>query len=253
VTDISTKCSERFLAKVAARRAADPTWGASGIAAAIADLHRYALVWPDHTYLDGVIEAVEVMRQQGQQLLKWRNLWADPAFAGISSLWLTHIPGYDHPREVEFHTHASWWLRDGAGYDLYQQYIDRLGCPEQRDESECQLRQRRTTITTPDHAEWLAFEPSSPAHTTAELVASDGYRYFAAIDGHRYRRESPFAVIRRTVGPRGGRNDEAHTRGYDWRTESFLIEAEHGDCQFDFHPIDQPEAERLVAMMVDWR
>jgi hypothetical protein len=255
VGDISNsiKCSERFLAKVAARHAADPTWDASGVAAAIADLHRYAFVWPDHTYLDGVVNAVEVMQQQGQQLLKWRNLWADPAFAGISSLWLPHTPEYDHPLEVEFHTHASWQLRDGAGYDLYQQYTDRRACSEQRDEIECQLRQLRTTVATPDHAEWLAFEPLSPAHTTPQFCSSDGYRYFAAVDGDRYSRQSPFAVIRRRVGPRGGRHDEAHTRGYDWRTEFFLIEAEHGDCQFDFHPIDQADAELLVARLGDRR
>lgn len=244
----SIKTSERFLAKVAARHAADPSWHTSGIAAAIADLHRYAFVWPDHTYLDGVVDAVEVMRQQGHQLLKWRNLWADPAFAGISSLWLL-TPEDDHPLEIEFHTHAGWQLRDGPGYDLYQQYTDRRACPEHRDEIEHQLRQLRTTIATPDHAEWLTFEPSSPVHTTPAFAASDGYRYFAAVDGHQYSRQSPFAVIRRRIGPGGGRHDQAHTRGYDWRTEFFLIEAEHGDCQFDFHPIDRTEAERLVATL----
>lgn len=247
----SAKTGERFLAKVAARHAADPTWDADIAAAAIADLHRYAFAWPDHTYLDGVIDAVETMRQQGHQLLKWRNLWADPAFAGISSLWLTTSPGYDHPIEVEFHTDASWDVRDGAGYHLYQDYTDRRSGPEQRDEIESRLRRLRTQTPTPDHAEWLTFEPSSPAHTTPVLLCGDGYRYFAAADGDRYSRENPFAVIRRRTGSRGGRNDEAYTRGYDWRTESFLLEAEHGDCQFDFHPIDQPEAERLVARLGD--
>ena len=78
-------------------------------------------------------------------------------------------------------------------------------------------------------------------------MTNDSYIYYAMVDED-HPREEPFAVIRRQPfeGLKGGGWDEVVSPGTEWEPTTFLIEAEHGDTQFEFIEIDEAEVDRLV-------
>lgn len=69
--------------------------------------------------------------------------------------------------------------------------------------------------------------------------------YYAILDDDSSR-ERPVGVFRR-VKSDNGQIDEAFSRNLAWEFSPLLYSAERGDTMYDFVPIDQAEAERIVA------
>jgi hypothetical protein len=69
--------------------------------------------------------------------------------------------------------------------------------------------------------------------------------YYAIIDEFSSL-ESPGGVLRR-VRNDDGITDEAFSADLTWKFSPLLAAAEHGDTMFEFVPIGEEEAERIVA------
>lgn len=69
--------------------------------------------------------------------------------------------------------------------------------------------------------------------------------YYAIIDEFSSR-ERPGGVLRRTAGD-GQQVDEAFSPDMAWEFSPLLYAAERGDTMFEFIPITQDEADRIVA------
>lgn len=74
---------------------------------------------------------------------------------------------------------------------------------------------------------------------------NDNITYYAIIDEFSSR-ENPGGVIRR-VRNDDGITDEAFSTDLTWEFSPLLVGAERGDTMFDFVPISEAEAERIVA------
>lgn len=74
---------------------------------------------------------------------------------------------------------------------------------------------------------------------------NDNITYYAIIDEFSSR-ENPGGVIRR-VRNDDGITDEAFSTDLTWEFSPLLVVAERGDTMFDFVPISEAEAERIVA------
>jgi len=69
--------------------------------------------------------------------------------------------------------------------------------------------------------------------------------YYAIIDEFSSR-DRPGGVLRRVKNDEG-QVDEAFSRNLRWEFSSLLYAAERGDTMFDFVPISEDEASRVVA------
>ena len=69
--------------------------------------------------------------------------------------------------------------------------------------------------------------------------------YYAIVDEFSSR-ENPGGVLRRVRNDEGIA-DEAFSRDLRWELSSLLVAAERGDTMFEFVPISEAEAERIVA------
>jgi hypothetical protein len=68
--------------------------------------------------------------------------------------------------------------------------------------------------------------------------------YYAVID-ELTSRDQPRTVLRRVEND-DGRTDEIFSRDLTWENSSLLHAAERGDTMFDFVPVGQAEAGRIV-------
>jgi hypothetical protein len=75
-------------------------------------------------------------------------------------------------------------------------------------------------------------------------MMADKVTYYAIVDDYTSRDE-PAGVLRRFVD--GDRRDESFGRDLQWQFSSLLHSAERGDTQYEFVPIDEDEADRIVA------
>ena len=69
--------------------------------------------------------------------------------------------------------------------------------------------------------------------------------YYAILDEDSSR-ERPVGVFRRVKSDEG-QIDEAFSRNLAWEFSPLLYSAERGDTMYDFVPIGEDEAERIVA------
>ena len=69
--------------------------------------------------------------------------------------------------------------------------------------------------------------------------------YYAILD-ESSSRDRPVGVFRRVKSDEG-QIDEAFSRNLAWEFSPLLYSAERGDTMYDFVPIDEDEAERIVA------
>jgi hypothetical protein len=68
--------------------------------------------------------------------------------------------------------------------------------------------------------------------------------YYAIIDDFSSR-DAPAGVLRR-IRRDGGLRDESFGRDLNWTFSSLLYSAERGDTQYEFQPISEEEAMRIV-------
>ena len=74
---------------------------------------------------------------------------------------------------------------------------------------------------------------------------AENITYYAIIDEFSSR-DQPGGVLRRVKNDEG-QVDEAFSRNLRWEFSSLMYAAERGDTMFDFVPISEDEASRVVA------
>jgi len=74
---------------------------------------------------------------------------------------------------------------------------------------------------------------------------TDGITYYAILDEDSSL-ERPVGVFRR-VKSANGQIDEVFSRNLKWEFSPLLYSAERGDTMYDFTPISEEEASRIVA------
>jgi hypothetical protein len=78
---------------------------------------------------------------------------------------------------------------------------------------------------------------------------AENITYYAIIDEFSTR-DHPGGVLRR-VRNNAGVTDEAFSADLTWEFSPLLVGAERGDTMFDFIPISEAEAERIVARITE--
>ena len=71
----------------------------------VSDAVRYTFTYPPQRYTVGVVTDVELLKVEGFELIKLKNLWTDEQYKGINSQWRQPNSGLRF--EVQFHTPES--------------------------------------------------------------------------------------------------------------------------------------------------
>jgi hypothetical protein len=76
----------------------------------VADPVRFTLSYPSERYADGVLADVDLIKAEGFELIKLKNLWTDNQYKGINSQWSRPETGLRF--EMQFHTTESLEAKD---------------------------------------------------------------------------------------------------------------------------------------------
>jgi hypothetical protein len=120
----------------------------------IPDAVRFTLTYSAERYTEGLLADVDLLKAEGFDLVKLRNVWHSDQYKGINSQWRRSETGTRI--EVQFHTPESLDAKE-----LTHGAYERLRRPEtetslrERDELEDFQRQVNTLITTPPYAETI--------------------------------------------------------------------------------------------------
>lgn len=82
------------------------------------DLNRYTVTFPAGSYVAGVNDSYERLREHGFTLVSGRDTWEDPAYKGINTVWRHEETG--RMVEIQFHTPESYAAKQDthAAYEL---------------------------------------------------------------------------------------------------------------------------------------
>jgi len=132
------KGEDRLKEKVAERLMAKPGRTTQQAIDGISDPVRSTFVYSPQHYADGVRADVELLKAEGFELLKLKNLWSDEQYKGINSQWRRPETGLRF--EMQFHTRESL-----AAKELTHEAYERIrsdASPAEREE----LRQFQRTV-----------------------------------------------------------------------------------------------------------
>jgi hypothetical protein len=99
------KGEDRLKEKIAERLEAKPGRSVQQVIDGIADPVRCTFTYSPQRYADGVLTDVELLKAEGLELLKLKNLWSEEQYKGINSQWRRRETGLRV--EVQFHTPES--------------------------------------------------------------------------------------------------------------------------------------------------
>jgi hypothetical protein len=83
----------------------------------VPDTIRFTFQYRETHYTEGVWADVERLKEQGFELRKLKNSWADDQYKGINSQWV--MPENGQRFEVQFHTHISFEAKQ-LTHDAYE-------------------------------------------------------------------------------------------------------------------------------------
>jgi hypothetical protein len=115
--------------------------------AKVSDPVRYTFTYSPQRYANGVRADVELLKTEGFELMKLKNLWAEEQYKGVNSQW--RRPETDLRFEVQFHTQESLEAKE-----LTHEAYERI----------------RGSITRAERAELEKFQ----LHVNAFLVTPEG-------------------------------------------------------------------------------
>jgi hypothetical protein len=131
------KGEDRLKEKVADELAA-PGLSERDALAKVSDAVRSTLVYSPQHYADGVCADVELLKAEGFELLKLKNLWSDEQYKGINSQWRRPETGLRF--EVQFHTRESLEAKE-LTHEAYERIRSDTSPTERED-----LRQFQRTV-----------------------------------------------------------------------------------------------------------
>jgi hypothetical protein len=98
------KGEDRLKEKIADELAA-PGLSVREALAKVSDPVRYTFTYSPQRYANGIRADVELLKTEGFELMKMKNLWADEQYKGVNSQWRRPETGLRF--EVQFHTQES--------------------------------------------------------------------------------------------------------------------------------------------------
>ena len=135
--------------KIAERLEAKPGRTVQQAIAGISDPVRSTFTYSPQRYADGVLTDVELLKAEGFELLKLKNLWSEEQYKGINSQWRRRETGLRV--EVQFHTPESLEAKE-LTHEAYER-IRASAPPGERVELENFQRAVNAFLVTP---EWTA-------------------------------------------------------------------------------------------------
>jgi hypothetical protein len=132
------KGEDRMKEKVAERLTAKPGRTIQQAIDGISDRVRSTFVYSPEHYADGVRADVELLKAEGFELLRLKNLWSDEQYKGINSQWRRPETGLRF--EMQFHTRESLEAKE-LTHEAYER-IRSDAAPAERAE----LRQFQRTV-----------------------------------------------------------------------------------------------------------
>ena len=112
----------------------------------VPDAVRFTLIYTPQRYADGVQADVELLKAEGFELIKLKNLWTDDQYKGINSQWCR--PETSLRFEVQFHTPESLEAKE-LTHEAYER-IRALAPPTERAELEAFQRLANALLVTPE-------------------------------------------------------------------------------------------------------
>jgi hypothetical protein len=142
------KGEDRLKEKIAERLEAKPGRTVQQAIAGISDPVRSTFTYSPQRYADGVLTDVELLKAEGFELLKLKNLWSEEQYKGINSQWRRRETGLRV--EVQFHTPESLEAKE-LTHKAYERIRSSVS-PVERVELEAFQRQANMFLVTPEHA-----------------------------------------------------------------------------------------------------
>jgi hypothetical protein len=142
------KGEDRLKEKIAERLEGKPGRTVQQAISAISDPVRFTFAYSPQRYADGVLTDVELLKAEGFELLKLKNLWSKDQYKGINSQWRRRETGLRV--EVQFHTPESLAAKE-LTHEAYER-IRSSASPAERGELEAFQRQANMFLVTPERA-----------------------------------------------------------------------------------------------------
>jgi hypothetical protein len=114
------------------------------VVADVSDTIRFTFCYNEGRYAVGVREDIQRLKDQGFELDRLKNYWADAQYKGINSQWL--VPGSGQRFEVQFHTQTSFEAKQ-LTHCAYERL--RAGCADEREDGILAELQREVVEAIP--------------------------------------------------------------------------------------------------------
>jgi hypothetical protein len=140
------KGEDRLKEKVADQLKPPSDLTASQALSSIPDVVRFSFRYLETVYTTGVRTDVELLKQQGFELMKMKNTWTSDQYKGINSQWQEQVSGVRF--EVQFHTWASLEAKE-LTHDAYKRLRGTEAQDDEREELEAFQGMVNTQVPIP--------------------------------------------------------------------------------------------------------
>jgi hypothetical protein len=153
--EYALKTPDRFKEKVAREKEKNPDKPTEEIISEIHDAVRYTFILEVDEYYAAYWEAEGELKSQGYELQVRRNMWTNLEYKGINSRW--QDPDSDLPFEIQFHTQASWEVKQQthAAYekidDVRTPVVERERLREHQKEISARIPEPPRVMEIPDY------------------------------------------------------------------------------------------------------
>jgi hypothetical protein len=145
--DHMIKGEDRLKEKIADELTAKPGRTVQQVLDTVVDPVRFTFTYQPQRYADGVHTDVELLKAEGFELVKLKNLWAADQYKGVNSQWRRAETGLRF--EVQFHTLESLEAKE-LTHAAYARIRSSAG-PAERKELAGFQRLANALLVTPEH------------------------------------------------------------------------------------------------------
>jgi hypothetical protein len=128
--EYALKTPDRFKEKLSKALAKNPDKNAGELSREIHDVVRYTFVLEVDEYFEAYWSLEGKLEEKGYELEVRRNMWTNDEYKGINSRW--RDPASKLPFEIQFHTQASWEVKQET-HLAYEKIADPRTPPGERE------------------------------------------------------------------------------------------------------------------------
>jgi hypothetical protein len=144
--DHMIKGEDRLKEKIADELTAKPGRTVQQVLDTVVDPVRFTFTYQPQRYADGALTDVELLKAEGFELVKLKNLWAADQYKGVNSQWRRPETGLRF--EVQFHTPESLAAKE-LTHEAYERIRGSAG-PAERKDLEGFQRLANALLVTPE-------------------------------------------------------------------------------------------------------